>query len=114
MILGLTACETVEQVPIEGKWQAYEVLEEGDSMKLNPNAIRFEFFPLGTYLFEGTVGHREAGTYRVSGNLLYTKDTLANSPEKAVEISHHTLDSLSFKMQSDDNKAQLIKLLKVK
>lgn len=110
----VVGCDSIQEKKLVGKWQGAALFEDGVPMPINPTDIGLEFFSKGFYNFRGTLNYREAGAYSVSGNLLYTLDTINEaSTEKSVQILHVTDDSLFLKMNAE-GKEQLIKLFKVK
>ena len=75
-----------------------------------PSEVGFEFSPKGFYNFRSTLNYKEAGTFYVSGSLLYTMDTLNEaSTEKSVQIIDLTKDSLFIRM-NDEGKERVVKL----
>lgn len=109
-LLLLTACGPYSKKDLMGSWQATLVLEEGDSLTIDPAEVQFEFTSAAAYTFQSTLNYQEAGTFSIDGRLLYTVDTLNNaSTEKAVEITLLTKDSLFLRMMSE-GKERVIKL----
>lgn len=107
-------CANIQEKKLVGKWQGASLIEDGMPMQVSPTDIGFEFFNKGYYHFRSTLNYREAGTYSVNGNLLYTLDTINEaSTEKSVQILQVTDDSLFLKMNAE-GKEQLVKLFRVK
>jgi len=95
-----------------GQWTAFEILEEGEVLDLNPSQIQLGFEAGEKYTYLSTLNYREAGQYRVQAPYLFTIDTTADQrTEKAVEIIQLTFDSLQLRM-NDDGKERILKLLK--
>lgn len=110
----LPTCATYRLKDLTGQWQGALVLEEGDSLKIDPRIIRFEFDQNNSYRFFSTLNYRESGTFFLDHHSLVTTDTLNQaSTEKAVEIVTLTGDSLHLKMR-DGGRERLLKLVKVK
>ena len=94
---------------LSGDWKAYEVTEEGRPLKVNPEEIRFTFFPDHTYLFHSTLNYREAGRFSLRENYLTTIDTLApGSEEKTVEITQLVQDTLQLRMMDSGKERKLL------
>ena len=108
VLFTLFSCSQVDNNLLIGKWKVNTV--EGVSAKdmENMRDIKFEFSPNGRYTFQSTLNIKEAGRYSVSGDLLYTTDTiLTTSKEKSVKIIKLTADSLYFLMNNSGQKQQL-------
>lgn len=111
-LLGLLACQSMDDSLLHGAWQADELLEEDKAVAVDTDEIIFEFKADNTYSFSSTLNYREAGAYALDGRLLYTTDTLnETSDEKAVEVVLLTQDSLHLRMQ-ENGKERLLKLIK--
>ena len=77
-------------------------MEDGDSLKLDPREITFDFRPDNRYDFTSTLRYHEAGTWRYDSGYLFAKDTTQPAnPERVVAIEKLTLDSLVLRMQAD-------------
>jgi hypothetical protein len=108
--LGLSACANPVEKSLEGSWQGYELLEEGEALPLDPTEIRFEFAADKTYAFSGTLNYKEAGVYRAQSEYLFTTDTLrAGSAEKAVRLAEVSADTVVMEMM-EENKMRVLKL----
>lgn len=111
-LLFFNACADQHATNIPGNWQAIEVLEKDKAMEVDPTKIKFWFGENNQYRYEGTLNYREAGTYHIENQYLYTIDTVNQaSTEKAVEIVLLTTDSLFIRM-SENGKERLMKLKK--
>ena len=109
--LLLLHCET-EQDLLVGQWQATAVTENGDSLKLDPREITFDFRPDNRYAFTSTLRYREAGTYRTEEGFLFARDTTQpTNPERVVAIEKLTIDSLVIRMSADSAR-RLVTLLR--
>ena len=109
--LLLLHCET-EQDLLVGEWQAAAVTENGDSLRLDPREITFDFGPDNRYAFTSTLRYREAGTYRVDEDYLFAQDTTQpTNPERVVAIEKLTVDTLVIRM-SADSAQRLVTLLR--
>lgn len=97
-----------------GHWKAQEVTEDGMPLDVDLSTLGFVFSKDGYYQYHGTLNYREAGTFSLNGDLLYTLDTINQaSSEKAVKIINLTNDSLALKM-NEEGKIRIVKLFKVK
>ena len=108
------ACGAREDQLLLGEWQAVQVLEAGDSLKLDPAQVGFLFRPDNRYTFRSTLRYEEAGTWRYTDGFLMARDTTReNSPERVVAVEKLTPDSLQIRMLSDD-KERWVTLLRQK
>lgn len=106
------SCGEREDKLLIGEWQATQVLESGDSLKLDPAQVGFLFRPDNRYTFRSTLRYEEAGTWRYSEGFLMAQDTTReNSPERVVAVEKLTVDSLEIRMLAD-GKERLVTLLK--
>ncbi|MBB4080166.1 hypothetical protein GGR28_002796 [Lewinella aquimaris] len=100
-LLFLLHCEREDQLLL-GEWRGSLVTENGDSLKLNPREITFDFRPDNRYHFTSTLRYSEAGTWRYDSGYLFAKDTTQpTNPERVVAVEKLTLDSLVLRMQAD-------------
>ena len=113
--LGLYACNGNQRKLnlLEGEWQGTLLLEEGDSVAIDPAELGFSFQQdEKTYTYRSTLNYKEAGSYYIQTKYLFTKDTLeAASKEKGVEILELSADSLHLKM-IEEGKERIMKLVK--
>jgi len=108
------SCENKNAQALPGDWQCVRILEEGAPLELETSDIKFSFTPDGLYTYQSTLAYREAGTYRLAGDKLYTRDTInANALEKVVKIALLTPDSLHFKM-NDGGKERIMELVRAR
>ncbi len=108
-----SACQKLEDNLLAGEWKAAQVLEEGKPMDVDLDKIHLSLDGDNNYNFSGTLNYREAGTYYMQSNLLYTLDTINQaSTEKAVEVVKLTPDSLYLKMR-EEGKERLLKLYRL-
>ena len=108
------ACGEFVDNKLVGTWQGATLLEDGMPMSVDPSEVGFDFYGNGLYQYRSTLNYREAGTFSIRGNLLYTLDTINEaSTEKAVKIVTLTEDSLFIKMNAE-GKERIVKLAKVK
>jgi hypothetical protein len=111
--VGLSNCENVSNDAIMGQWQAVQVEEEGEILPINAEEIKFNFQENEAYTYQSTLNYREAGSYYVENDYLYTTDTVnQGSMEKAVEILLMTADSLHLKMD-EKGQERIIRLGKI-
>jgi len=113
-LLFANACQTESAKDMMiGNWQAFQFLEEGDSVKINPSEIKFSFGQNGRYHFNSTLNYKEAGKFKAEEKVLYTTDTLNSSNiEKAVLIQKLNQDTLVLEMRSED-KSQVLSLKRI-
>lgn len=99
---------------IDGQWQGAVLLEQGDSVLVDPNDLKFTFDQEDkTYTYQSTLNYREAGNFYIQTKYLFTEDTLqANPLEKSVEILQLDADSLHIKMM-DKGRERVMKLAKI-
>lgn len=108
------SCKTIKNDQIIGSWQAVEVLEDGEPLKVNLSEINISFNANELYSFKSTLNYNEAGRYYIESPFLFTTDTVNSaSTEKTVEILLLTADSLHLKM-SEGGKNRLMKMKKLK
>jgi len=103
LLAGFSACQSDRTAPLQGNWQGTLLLEAQDSVPIDPALLQFSFTEGGRYSFTSTLNQREAGTYRLQGDLLYTRDTLSNqTKEKVVRLEFVAPDSLVMNMQQGE------------
>lgn len=113
-LLTLSGCDNLSEQKLVGKWKGAGITENSIPLDLNPKEIQFEFFESGLYTYQGTLNYKEAGSFKMTGDLLYTLDTINQaSSEKAVKVKKLANDSLFLLMQSD-GKERLVKLVREK
>ncbi|NUO02571.1 MAG: hypothetical protein HUU01_18345 [Saprospiraceae bacterium] len=114
MLVLAVACGPNPEHQIVGQWQAVAVLEEGDSLEVDPQYIKLAFGKNKDYSYNGPLKYEESGSYYVESKYLYTLDTLNQaSTEKAVEIVKLTEDSLQLLMK-EGARERLLKFVKVR
>ncbi len=110
--LLLPACQPYHAGQLTGVWRGALILEQGDTVEVDPAEISLEFQGEEGYVYLSTLNHKEAGTFYLDAQYLFTLDTLNKaSTEKAVEIVLLTEDSLHLKMM-DSGKERLLKMYK--
>ena len=110
MFLG--SCEKLDSKLLFGSWEGVSVLEEGNPLEVDPKEILFYFDENESYRYNSTLKYKEAGSYYLEANLLFTTDTVNQaSTEKAVEILLLSKDSLHLKMD-EGGKERILKLVK--
>lgn len=99
---SLFACEEpLDQTLLHGTWQADQFLESGKPKNLDISNMAFTFNGQNVYTYQSNLRHREAGNYRIEGDILYSTDTLIETKiEKAVRIIQLTNDSLQLSMNN--------------
>lgn len=112
LLLSLLACKKVEEDLLSGSWKGSAILEAGAPLDIDPSNIRLVLDPDGAYRYESTLNYREAGTYFLDQQYLYTMDTINQaSTEKAVEIMLLSPDSLHLRM-NEAGKERLLKMVR--
>ena len=100
-LLFCAGCQRLDKKDLIGKWKVVSIEEEEQPLGIDISQMYFDFFNDGTYLYQGNLKYKEAGTFYLKKNLLYTLDTTqSTSKEKAVRISLTPADSLVFKMNN--------------
>ncbi|PHI19111.1 hypothetical protein CEQ90_14455 [Lewinellaceae bacterium SD302] len=108
MILALAAC-TEEPDHLIGNWRAVDISEQGDSMRLVPAEVTFNFLDNSRYRYTSTLRYEEAGTYRLQDNYLVARDTTRpGSTDRIVEVELLNADSLRLKMREADKERRLL------
>ena len=111
--LSFIGCNRFDEQLLVGKWQASAITEDGQVVDIDYSPVNFEFTNSGNYTFNSTIEYKEAGSYYVSGDLLFTTDTLNTaSTEKAVQIANLTQDSLKLIMEAN-GKPKVMELYKL-
>jgi len=89
LLFFCSSCEEdLDQNLLYGDWQAHEYKVSGKSKATDLSKINFNFNAKNVYTFQGGPIHKEAGNYKISGNILYSTDTLnTDRIEKAVKIT---------------------------
>ncbi len=106
---SLASCSPYNTDDLVGQWQAVQLTEEGDSLAVNLNEIRFQFNADGSYQYESTLKLREYGHFRVDAPFLYTTDTTRTlKTEKAVEISQFENDTMELLMNEAGKERRLV------
>jgi len=114
MILFSACEEALDTSMLQGDWQAYEYLANGNDKGVDPSLIKFTFPNQQHYHFQGGLKYREAGNFHIKGRLLYTTDTLNTQRiEKVVKIAHLTKDSMFLQMNNGGIEEEF-RLLKTK
>ena len=112
VLISLISCENKFAQDILGTWQCIDVSEEGNSLDLDVSVINFSFDENRGYTYQGTLAYKEAGSYRLVGDKLYTTDTVdVNAVEKVVKITLLEGDSMKFKM-NDGGKERIMSLVR--
>lgn len=112
-LLFFCSCGEREDLLLLGEWQATSVLEEGDSLQLDPTQLGFVFRPDNRYSYRSTLRYEEAGTWRYAEGFLYAQDTTqADTEERIVAVEKLTKDSLEIRMLAADKERALVFLRK--
>ena len=111
--LLLVACNDDTKALIDGQWSGIALVEEGDTVAIDPSIIQFSFdHEKSIYTYSSTLNYKEAGKYFIQSKYLVTTDTTSdNSEEKSVEILDLQNDTLSLRMM-DANKERILTLTK--
>ncbi len=111
-LMIITACSNQEPLSLAGAWNATKLQEEGKTLDVQLDKIRFSFDQNNIYHYESTLNYREAGHYILKSKYLYTTDTLNQaSTEKVVELVKISDDTLVIKM-NQAGKERLLTLAK--
>jgi hypothetical protein len=110
--LLISACRSVEEKMIVGKWNAAQLVECEDLIPINTTVVNLEFIDSKRYVFNSTLDIHEEGQYRINNGYLYLKDNIKkDASEKALFIKHVTTDSLILEMNAK-GKDQFLTLIK--
>ena len=110
--IGLSACQSYEVDLLSGTWNGSAILEANEPLGIDPSDIKLMLQADGSYRYESTLNYKEAGSYYLEQQYLYTMDTLNQaSTEKAVEIVLLTEDSLHIRM-NESGKERLLKMVR--
>ena len=113
LALIVLSCDPMKNELLVGQWQAFEILEEGETLSIDPAEITITFSEDESYTYKSTLNYQEAGNYYIDSKYLFTMDTVNQaSTEKAVEILQLSPDSLVLKM-NEGTKERILKLIKV-
>ena len=105
-------CGERDDALLLGKWQATQVLQQGDSLLLNPAEVGFSFLPSNRYFYRSTLRYQEAGRWRYDNGFLFAQDTTRSAAtERIVAVEKLTTDSLVLRMRADTTE-QIVTLLK--
>jgi hypothetical protein len=109
LLLLASSCGEREDLLLLGSWQAVSVLEAGDSLRLDPTEVGFDFAANNRYNFRSTLRYTEAGTWRYADGFLFARDTTrpANE-ERVVAVEQLTADSLAIRMLADGKERELL------
>ncbi|MCI5082071.1 MAG: hypothetical protein MRY78_10270 [Saprospiraceae bacterium] len=112
LTISISSCESIDKQKLIGEWMGAAVIEEGNKLSVDPKEISFYFKKNESYQYNSTLNYREAGSYYVESNYLFTTDTVNQaSTEKAVEIILLSEDSLHLRME-EKGKERILKLVK--
>lgn len=112
MFLLAAACSEQEEDLLSGTWIGMTILEDQQPLSIDPSDIRLTLLPDGEYRYQSTLKYKEAGTYYVNQQYLYTTDTLDQAAtEKAVEVMLLSPDSLHIRM-NEAGKERLLKMVR--
>jgi hypothetical protein len=106
------SCEREDRLLL-GSWKASSVTEAGDSVRLDPAQINFDFTPDNRYTFQSTLKYKEAGTWTFNQDVLTANDTTrTNTPQRVVAVDKLTLDSLVLRMNGEAAERTVVLLRK--
>lgn len=109
LLLFTLSCGEREDLLLLGSWQAVSVLEAGDSLRLDPAEIGFDFTANNRYNFRSTLRYTEAGTWRYADGFLFARDTTRSTgEERVVAVEQLTADSLTIRMLAEDKERELV------
>lgn len=107
--LSLTSCSMWKSHQLQGQWQGVRLMEGKDSVAVDPSLIQLTI-EKESYSFSSTLNYREAGSWRLEDEVLYTTNKLVDNPyEKAVYILQLKRDTLVLWMM-DDGKERVLTL----
>lgn len=111
---NLLSCNNERPNLLSGKWKATRLTENDKVLNVNLDEITFSFTDDNLYVYTSTLNYREAGSYYLKSNYLYTTDTLNQaSTEKVVELIQITADSMQIRME-ETGQERLLTLIKEK
>jgi len=115
LVAVLSACQGgYEEEQLHGRWVGVAVTEEGSPLAIDPSQIQLRFLTDQRYTYRSTLDYKEAGSYFIDANYLYTRDTLNQaSTEKAVELLKLKEDSLRIRML-EGGKERMLTLVREK
>jgi hypothetical protein len=100
---AFAACNSDRTPELLGSWQANLLIEEGDTIDVILDDVGLYFAKDGSYIYTSTLDYEESGTFRTSGEMLFTtpaaQDTLVERP---VEIALLDKDVLHLNMKEGD------------
>ena len=70
------SCNSLKSDLLIGHWQAFEVLEEGQPLSVDPEEITITFTEDESYTYNSTLNYLESGNYYLDAKYLYTLDTI--------------------------------------
>ena len=113
IFLLTVACNDNTKGLIAGQWSGIALVEEGDTLAIDPSIIQFSFDPeKSIYTYRSTLNYQEAGKYYIQSKYLVTTDTTTDkAEEKSVEILNLQNDTLSLRMM-DSNKERVLTFVK--
>ena len=110
-LLLLTACSERQDDQLIGTWRAVDIRENGDSLKLDPTEINFEFTPDNRYRYRSTLNYTEAGTWKYENGYLYARDTTGHGAgDYIVAVDLLRPDSLLLRMKADSAERKVLLL----
>jgi len=110
-ILYLTGCSNPYETQIIGDWTATKITEEGEELNVDAQEVQLSLKTNGDYSYNSTLKYKEAGSWFLDENLLFTNDTVHKAGQKAVMILSVQEDTLVIKME-EKGKERLLTLTK--
>ena len=109
-ILFLSSCEEeFDKSLLYGSWQADQFIESDKVKEMDISNMGFTFNAQNVYTYQSNLKYKEAGNYRIERAILYSTDTMSNQRiEKAVKITHITVDSLYLLMNNGGVEQKII------
>ncbi len=112
LLLLLASCEGNKNKKLYGTWNAAAVVQNDRALEVELSEINFHFHEDGTYQFASTLDYKEAGSYQLDGDKLYTLDTLRQeSIGKIVKVEKLGSDTLQLRMKKE-SEWMLVTLIK--
>lgn len=109
--LLLAGCGNPLQDVVIGNWTAAQITEGGEKLDVNIGEVQLSLLKNGDYKYSSTLNYREAGSWFLDENLLFTNDTIHKAGQKAVMIIKAQKDTLVLKMV-ENGKERMLTLAK--
>ena len=111
LLFFITSCSNPLEKAVLGNWTATIITEEGKKLNVNPGEVKLNIQESGNYNYSSTLNYKEAGSWFLDENLLFTNDTIHKAGQKAVMILEAKQDTIILKML-ENGKERLLTLAK--